>query len=582
VESLYAHASDRANWQAAVAKRGVVADTEIQMRRPSGEMVWISANLRRIHVDGAADYYEGAIQDITARKLAEVALEENRATTERILDATPDAFIATDEESRITRWNEAATTTFGWTAEEAIGKNLAETVIPPNQRAAHVEGVRRFLVRGSEAVLNRRFELTALHKTGKEFPVELSLTAIRGDSLTFTAFLRDITERLKLAEHLRQSQKMEAIGGLAAGIAHDFNNLLTVIRMNAEWVADGVPDDTKPELQEVLKATDRAAELTRHLLAYSSKQFLAPRPTDLNAVIGSLETMLRRLIPANVEIATDLDPSLCTVNVDRGQIDQVITNLVINARDAVGSSGRISVETRNLRVPAVGSPDLPLAAGEYVVVVVSDNGEGMNEEVRGRAFDPFFTTKPQGQGTGLGLSMVYGIVKQSGGDILIDSEPGLGTSVRIFLPAMSESAHGHDDRPEATIRGGTESILIVEDQESVRSAAAKFLRTLGYVVDEAGDGEMALQMLEAAGGKADLVMTDIIMPNMGGRELATRLAERYPLMKVLFMSGNSSDTVSGEPVRGAPDEYLLQKPFSLASLALAVRECLDSVPRLHA
>ncbi len=582
VESLYVDSRDRARWQATLAKRGVVTDTEIQLRRPSGEMIWVCVNLRRIHVDGATDHYEGAVQDITSRKLAEFALEENLATTERILDAAPDAFIATDGESRITRWNEAATTTFGWTAEEAIGKNLAETIIPPTHRAAHAEGIRRFFARGSGTVLNRRLEVTAIHKTGKEFPVELSLSAIRGESLTFTAFLRDITERLKLAEHVRQSQKMEAIGGLAAGIAHDFNNLLTVIRMNAEWVADGVPDDTKSELQEVLKATDRAAELTRHLLAYSSKQFLAPRPTDLNTVIGSLETMLRRLIPANVEIATDLDPSLCTVNVDRGQIEQVITNLVINARDAVGPSGRIAVETRNLRVPADGSPGLSLAAGEYCVVAVSDNGEGMNEEVRSRAFDPFFTTKPQGQGTGLGLSVVYGIVKQSGGEITIVSEPGVGTTVRIHLPAIPEPVHGHDRRPEAAIHGGTESILIVEDEESVRSVAVKLLRKLGYAIHEAGDGEMALQLLEAVGGKVDLVITDIIMPNMGGRELARRLAARYPLVKVLFMSGYSSDTMSGQPGQGAPVDHLLQKPFSLASLALAVRKCLDSGPHLEA
>lgn len=520
-------------------------------------------------------YFDGAIQNITDQKNAEAALLESESSTRAILSATRDAFIATDAGGRIIQWNESATRTFGWTAEEAIGQTVSETIIPPQHRAAHLRGMERVAQSVVPEVLNQRMEMTALHRDGREFPVEFTITAVPGKTLVITSFLRDITERLQLAEHVRQAQKLEAMGGLAGGIAHDFNNLLTIIRVNLEWLGDVIPPESQRDLQEISKATDKAQSLTQQLLAYSRKQFLQPTPTNLNGIVGSVDTMLRRLVSEDVEIVSLLDPSLATVSVDRAQIEQVITNLAINARDAMPKGGRIIIETRNVEI-LINDPLFETAApGNYVFLSVSDDGDGMSADVKSRAFEPFFTTKGVGKGTGLGLAMVHGIVKQSGGDIHLESHLGLGTALRLIFPQIQGTVLETGATAKEGVPRGGERVLLVEDQVAVRQVARRILDSLGYVVYEAANGEDALTRFRALSGQIDLVLTDLVMPKMGGRELARHLRVEWPHTKVLFMSGYSSETASGSTLE-AEAVGLLKKPFSRDTLAIAVRTVLDA------
>lgn len=575
--SLYLRPEDRERWMADVADGRAIVDREVQFRLRSGRVIWARLSLHGVRDDtGAIRYFDGVIQEITAQKETELALAESRATMHEILDAAPDAFVSADESGRITAWNQAAVRTFGWSAEEAIGRSLSETIIPKQHREAHERGLRRFKESGRSRMVGGRHELTAVHRHGHEFPIEFGVTAIRRESLIFTSFLRDITERVQLEAHVRQSQKMEAIGSLAGGIAHDFNNLLTVIRVNAEWLHDGLADERKGDLDEVLRATDRAAELTQQLLAYGRKQFLAPRATNLNDVVQNIESMLRRLLPASTDIVVRTAPSIGTVNVDRGQMEQVITNLVINARDAVSSSGSITIETRAVTVAAGGETGWTVPPGAYVLLSVSDTGHGMSEEVRARAMEPFFTTKPEGAGTGLGLSVVYGIVKQSGGEIRILSTPGLGTTVEMLFPEVG-AAEDADVTPSVTetpaLRGG-ELILLVDDQPAIRKAARRMLEAEGYRVVEAEDGEHGLEIAGRL-GRIDLLCTDLIMPKMGGRELAKELGRTAPGLRTLFMSGYSADAAFAPLGADTPNASLVIKPFTRQSLLSAVRACLD-------
>jgi two-component system, cell cycle sensor histidine kinase and response regulator CckA len=381
-------------------------------------------------------------------------------------------------------------------------------------------------------------------------------------------------------EQLRHAQKMEAIGRLAGGVAHDFNNLLTAVVGYADMIAERLdPEDlTSRDVAEIRRAADRATALTRQLLAFSRKQFLNPSVMDLNETVSGLQHMLPRVIGEHIETTIELAPQLARIRADPSQMDQVLVNLVLNARDAMPSGGRLAITTENVvldndRLEAEG---LALQPGPYTMLAVSDTGMGMEASTRARAFEPFFTTKPKGKGTGLGLATVYGIVDQSGGGIALDTAPGRGTSLRIYIPVTTAVADEPTaDSPAALASGGSETILLVEDNEPVRELSARALRRRGYRVHEARTAEEAIEWSQTSGVKPELLVTDVIMPGLSGPNLAARLTALAPELRVLYMSGYTDDATpaNGKYWGGVP---LLQKPFTPGQLAERVRLTLDS------
>jgi len=388
----------------------------------------------------------------------------------------------------------------------------------------------------------------------------------------------DVSERRQLEDELRQAQKMEAVGRLAGGIAHDFNNLLTVIMGQTQLLRlrgeRHTPQDG--EVAVIEKAAERAAELTRQLVAFSRKQVLQPKVIDLNAVVTHVGTMLRRVIGERVELVMSLKPRLWHVKADPGQIEQVIMNLALNARDAMPAGGRLTMTTTNVTVEGTSQRQRALAPpGAYVALTVSDTGFGMDAQTQSRIFEPFFTTKEIGRGVGLGLSTVYGIVNQSGGAIRVDSEPGGGSTFTIYLARVDDPIPPLEpSRPTKALRG-SETILVVEDEDEVRDVVLQALGINGYSVLQACDGREALAIADRQPGPIHLLVTDVVMPHMNGRELAEQLAPRRPEMKVLYMSGYTNDFVRSQPA-GDQQPAFLQKPFSCETLGQKVRGVLDA------
>jgi signal transduction histidine kinase/CheY-like chemotaxis protein len=425
-------------------------------------------------------------------------------------------------------------------------------------------------------------DLVAQRKDGSAIPVEISIgpLATREGALV-TAAIRDITERKQLEQQFRQSQKMEAVGQLAGGIAHDFNNLLTVINGHSEMALQllKADDPLHSNLEQIKEAGDRAASLTRQLLAFSRKQILEPKVLDLNAIVTNLDKMLQRLIGEGIALQTALAPALGRVKADSGQIEQVLINLAVNARDAMPQGGRLTIEAANVELDGhYAAQHVAVQPGPYVMLAVSDTGCGMDAETQARIFEPFFTTKGQGKGTGLGLSTVHGIVKQSGGYIWVYSEPGRGTTFKIYLPrvdAQAEALEPHSPRQESL--QGTETILLVEDEERVRRLARTILAGHGYSVLEAPNGAEALRISEQHSGAIHLLVTDVAMPGMSGREVVARLAPAHPSMKVLYMSGYTDNAIVHHGVL-MPGIAFVQKPFTPNGLARKVREVLDAGP----
>jgi PAS domain S-box-containing protein len=423
---------------------------------------------------------------------------------------------------------------------------------------------------------------------------ELRAVPIRDEAGTVASVVevgRDITELKRMEERLLQSHKMEAVGRLAGGVAHDFNNLLTVITGFGELLLSRLEegDPRRKEAEEILKAGSRAAALTRQLLAFSRRQVLQPEVVDLDRVVRELETMLRRLIGEDMELETSLDAGPGRVKVDPGQIEQVIVNLVVNARDAMPGGGKVSIRTGNVTTEGgVEWGEGTIPPGAYCFLEVRDTGCGMDPKMIANIFEPFFTTKEKGKGTGLGLATVYGIVKQSGGHILVASEPGKGAVFRIYLPRLGESAAEQAKVPEtvpgtvsatappgARSTGGRETVLLVEDSEPVRELVRVILEQEGYEVLEASDGPDAIRVCSGRGGAIHLILTDVVMPGMSGGELCARLAPSFPGAKVLYMSGYTDDAVVHRGIREPWTAYI-QKPFTPEALAMKVREVLET------
>jgi signal transduction histidine kinase/ActR/RegA family two-component response regulator len=419
-------------------------------------------------------------------------------------------------------------------------------------------------------------------KDGTLLDAEVSVTRFSlGGRSVGMVMARDVTERRALEAQLRQAQKMEAVGRLAGGIAHDFNNALSVILTYATLMLQDVPEAApfRGDILEIQHAGQRAARLTQQLLAFSRQQVLQPRVLDLQETLSGMRDMLQRLLGEDVELSLRTSNAVGRVNVDPGQVEQIIMNLAVNARDAMPDGGKLTIETSNFEIDAeYAAARLGATPGPYVLVAVSDTGTGMDADTQARIFEPFFTTKELGKGTGLGLSTVLGIVQQSGGAVSVYSEVGVGTTFKVYLPRTDRAAEQAPSQlPPRAERGGGETILLVEDEEQVREVAGTILRRRGYEVLQAPDGAQALAVAEQHGGAIDLLITDVVMPHLNGRQLAERLAERRPGMPVLFMSGYTDDAIVHHGVLDAGVEFL-QKPITPDALLRRVREVLDRTP----
>jgi len=427
--------------------------------------------------------------------------------------------------------------------------------------------------------------MVLLSRQGVEIAVSQVMLAHKSPAGSFeflSTIARDTRERLRLEEQLRQAQKMEAVGRLAGGVAHDFNNLLCIITGYSALVLDGLQADEplREFVGEISKATDRASSLTQQLLAFSRKQMLVPRVLNLNTLLSDLDKMLRPLLGEDVDLSLSLGEGLHPIKADQNQIEQILMNLAVNARDAMPRGGRLSIATANVALDAEALRDSSgIAPGDFVRLEVSDTGCGMDREVLGHLFEPFFTTKEQGKGTGLGLATVFGIVKQSGGHIQVKSAPGQGTTFRIYLPAFQqpESAESAAPAASAAPRGGEETLLVVEDEDGLRSLAIHTLRQRGYHILEASDGEEALEVSRRYAKPIHLLVSDVVMPRLSGRDLAARLVVERPELKILFMSGFTDSALFRHGILSGEVECLL-KPFAPKDLAQKVREVLDGPP----
>lgn len=531
----------------------------------------IPCEVRLVRLPAAGrNLVRGSITDITERKQA----EEERSRLVSIVESSGDAIVGVSTEGLITDWNAAAERAYGYTAEEIHGKHLS-ILAPPGGTSEIPVLVERINL--GERISD--FEAVSVRKDGTEFPVSITMSPIRdrqGGILGLSSIIRDITSRKRLEEQVTLSQKMESVGRLAGGVAHDFNNMLQIIHGYSELVLDQLTekDSSRGHVQEIKNVVERAAGLTRQLLAFGRQQVLSPQVMDLNAAITHLSKMLRRLIGEDIDLEIREAKDLGRVRADPGQIDQVIMNLAVNARDAMPKGGKLIIESSNVQVDntfALGH--FPMTPGDYVMISVSDTGVGMDGKTQARIFEPFFTTKEKGKGTGLGLATVYGIVKQSGGYIWVQSEVGRGSTFRVYLPPVKEPATVKEVKEVRSLTGGTETVLLVEDEENVRLLVRRALQAKGYTVLEAQNGKDALRVARKHHGPIHLLMTDVVMPGMGGRELSERLIRLRGELKTLYMSGYADDAVHHHGQLN-PGTELLQKPFSADVLATKVREVL--------
>ncbi len=557
------------------ALTGQRVHTTTRRRRKDGSLVTVEVTGVPLIVDRKMVGGIGIYQDITERLRAEEALRETHHLLETIIQTSPLAIIVLDNTGRVKLWNRAAENIFGWSAAEVLDRPLP--IVPEEHR----EEFCRLLDAELQGQSQTGLPLLRQRKDGSRVTVRLwsaPLCDASGQRLGVMGVLEDITEKRALEEQLRQAQKMEAVGRLAGGVAHDFNNLLMVIFGYAELLLERLPAESplRRPAEEIHKAANHAANLTRQLLAFSRKQMLQPHVLDLNSVVRDLQQLLRRLIPENIELVIRTAAEFGAVLADPGQLEQVILNLVINARDAMPAGGKLILETANVVLDAshpLTHSDLP--PGAYVLLAVSDTGCGMDRETLIHIFEPFFTTKAKSGGTGLGLATVYGVVKQSGGHITVYSEPGLGSTFKIYLPQVTAPEQsGCAGPPSDALPAGSETILLVEDEQDVRELSDEFLRRQGYRVLSADSGEQARTLAAAHDGPIHLLITDLIMPGMSGCELAEHLQANRPEIKVIFTSGYA-DEAALQHCLGKSGAAFLQKPFPLHVLARKIREVLE-------
>jgi PAS domain S-box-containing protein len=559
---------------------------ELEFTHKDGSTYWSEVNLTFIRdSQGKPVGILGVSRDITERKRAEDALRESEEYFRRLTKQSPIPIAIIGDKGEVDFLNERFNATFGYTLDDLPNlKAWWPRAYPDEQYRKEVIASWQNAIKEAEATTGdiKPSEYRVTCKNGTIRIAEIFGSKIGNKILVllpdFTERKRAEEEKADLQEQLRQSQKMEAIGRLAGGVAHDFNNILTVIKGYSQLSLAEIKEDNalSENIEEIIKATDRAADLIRQLLAFSRRQVMEMKVLGLNIILENLDKMLRRLIAEDIELTTLLAEDLGNVKTDPGQMEQVIMNLVVNARDAMPDGGKLTIETANVELDeAYAHTHVAVKPGRYVMISVSDTGVGMSPEVKDRVFEPFFTTKEKGKGTGLGLSTVYGIVKQSGGNIWVYSVPGKGTTFKIYLPRVDEPLEKLGRRVEVNeIPRGTETILLAEDEEEVRNLAVRFLESQGYKVLKASQGLEAFLIAEEYEGIIHLLMTDVVMPKLSGRELADRIAEIRPEIKVLFMSGYADNAIVHHGVLEGGMNYL-QKPFTLDGLAKKVREVLN-------
>ncbi len=576
-DAFYFEPADREEILARLRKQKYLTQQEICFRRKDGGPAWILANMNLVEAEdeaGAATIV-GTTFDVSDRKRSREALKQSQQRFAAFMRHLPGVAFMKNPEGRYVFYNEAAQGLFQLDPQDFLGKTDHE-VWP-------AEYAERFVSNDLEVIRSKKLVESVdpvPHKHAVHYWLIYRFPILdENDTVQFIGGVGiDITERRQLEDQLRQSQKMEAIGRLAGGVAHDFNNLLTVISGYCHMILRGLPqnDALHGSVEEVLKAASRATSLTNQLLAFSRRQVIQPKVLDLNALVANMDRMLRRVIGEHIELETVLSPGLGSVKTDTSQVEQVIMNLAVNARDAMPEGGKLSIRTNNVDVRLSSRVHAGVRPGAYVRLSVADTGKGIDAEIMIHLFEPFYTSKETGKGTGLGLSTVYGIVKQSGGEIVVESEPGHGATFNIYLPRITDvtelTAPAEGEHP---VRAGTETILLVEDEVGVRQLVREMLHRLGYKIHEASGGADALRIFAQHRNTIDLLLTDVIMPQMSGRDLAERLKAQQPSLKVLYISGYTDDMLAHHGVLES-NVYLLQKPFAPDELAKKMREVLDA------
>ncbi len=570
----YIHPDDRPIIESRFNNKSVnvLEPIEFRLKTKDGQFCHVRSSNSFLYEDNKLIGISGTLTDISARKRAE---DEIRKLSQAV-EQSPASVVITDLAGNMEYVNQKFCEVTGYNFEEVTGQNpriLNSGETPKDQYKELWETI------SSGLVWNGQFHNKK--KNGELFWEDAMISPIFNNNNRITHYLgikEDITEKKELEEQFRQSQKMEAIGQLAGGVAHDFNNLLTVINGYTEMVLTRIDrnDPSFDQIQQIKQAGHRASMLTRQLLAFSRRQILQPKVLDANQLLQNMEKLLHRVIGENIDLITIYFKDLGKINADPGQIEQVILNLVVNARDAMPSGGKLTIETMNiLLTDEFVRRHKGATIGWFVMLAVTDTGSGMDEETQSHIFEPFYTTKGTGKGTGLGLSTVYGIIKQSGGSIWVYSEAGAGTSIKVYIPLIEESVRDEGDaEPLTKSAGGTETILIVEDDDAVRKLASISLQMYGYNIITATNGDEALANMENYTKDIHLLLTDVIMPNISGRELAQQLSQGRPNIKLLFMSGYTDHSIVEHGILNEKTNFI-QKPFSPEFLARKVREVLD-------
>ena len=551
-------------------KSGILNYEDVPIKSKSGQ-----DSHADVYMVDRAELAQCNIRDVSERKLAEKILAEEKKFIDNALNTLQDAFIVLDLEGRFIRWNKTLTAVSGYTDKEISLKKAID--FSWRMKKEQVSGaILKAIEKGSASV-----EAIILTKDGREIPYAFNaaiLSDAQNKPVGVSGVGRDITEHQRLEAQLRQAQKMEAVGTLAGGIAHDFNNILNVIMGYGAMVVDTLEagSPAKKHMNEVLIAADRAADLTKRLLVFSRKQVVEVKPVNINELILGLQKMLVRIIRENIEFNMDLADRPLIVLADAGQIEQVLINLAVNAKDAMPEGGRLTIGTgleelndEYVAAYGYGKP------GKYALITVADTGQGMDAETQKKIFEPFFTTKGIGEGTGLGLAISYGIIKQHSGYIKVYSEPGQGTVFKIYLP-LNEEAASPDKKTEAavSVKGGNETVLVAEDDASLRKLARIVLESFGYSVIAAEDGEDAITKFMENRERISLVLLDMIMPKKNGKEVSEAIRKVSPGIKILFASGYTMDIIKGKELKEAGSDFI-QKPFTPKDLLIKVREILD-------
>ncbi|HEX2165629.1 MAG TPA: PAS domain S-box protein, partial [Longimicrobiales bacterium] len=571
----YLNGAERRRWQEMLDRAHDIVEVDRQHRRRDGTVVWLRDTARAVRDEnGAVEYYEGALQDVTERISAEEAVRRSEARFRSLIENASDGVFILSADGLVTYQSPAVERILGY--ESVLGMSPFD-LVHPDDLPEVTKSFEEVMTPGGHG---KSVEFRCRHANGTYRMLHVQGSNLLDDPAVagIVVNMIDSTVHRSLEEQLHHSQRLEAVGRLAGGIAHDFNNLLTAIRGYTDLLGDRLSDDARAhaDVVEIRRAVERAARLTRQLLAFSRRQVVRPCATDLGRVIGELQEMLRRLIREEIPLDTCIAGD-AWVFADPGQIEQVVVNLVVNARDSEPRTG-ITIAVDLVDIPDDDPTATGVAPGPNVRLTIADDGSGIDPEILPHIFEPFFTTKDVGQGTGLGLATVYGIVQDAGGQILVESSPETGTTMRVYLPRIEPSdadqAQTHARVP-GHIEQGTELVLLVEDEPAVRSLAERVLMRQGYHVLAAASGVEALELVNSTHGQIDLLVTDVVMPEMGGVELAKHLLALRPDLRVLFISGYAADTVPTTDDTGR-QLYFLEKPFSPARFAQYVRHVLDA------